>query len=149
MKLPICSHKHVEPRAAGTRRLMMLTPTYLTTDQSQSIGRMPTSWSLWTISIKLLSAPSRLEHTIRRALAHRGPLCLDKAIKIFFLLRTAAPQNMTLRELARQKNLCERLKPFERYLLLLFSSQHVFLKQQFYATSHISTLNSIPHSATH
>ena len=85
-KLTVCSHKHAEPRAAATRRLMMLTPTYLTTHQSQPIGRMPTSWSpsLWTISIKLLTAPSRLEHTVMRALAHCGPFCLDKAIKIFF-----------------------------------------------------------------
>ena len=131
---------------------MMLIPSYLTTHQSQPIRRMPTSWSpsLWTISIKLLTAPSRLEHIVMRALAHCGPLCLDKATKIFFSTSPRpAPQNMTWQELARQKNLCERLKPFERYVLLFFSSQHVFLKQQFYSISHISTLNSIPHSAMH
>ena len=53
------------------------------------------------------------------------------------------------KNLQGKKNQCERLKPFERYVLLFFSSQHVFLKQQFYFTSHISTLNSIPHSAMH
>ena len=122
-KLTVCSHKHVEPRAAATRRLMMLTPTYLTTHQSQPIRRMPTSWSpsLWTIYIKLLTAPSRLEHTVMRALAHCSPLCLDKATKIFFSNSPRpAPPNMTWQELARQKSLCERLKPFERYVQLFF-----------------------------
>ena len=27
------THEHVDPRPAGTRRLMMLTPTYLTTNR--------------------------------------------------------------------------------------------------------------------
>ena len=76
-------------------------------------------------------------NTVLRAIAHCGPLCLDKATKIFFSTSPGpAPQNMTWQELARQKNLCERLKPFERYVLLFFSSQHVFLKQQFYSISH-------------
>ena len=29
------AHKHTDPRQAGTRRLMKLTPTYLTTNQSE------------------------------------------------------------------------------------------------------------------
>ena len=44
----------------------------------QPIRRMSTSWwcPLWTITIKLLTTPSRSGHTVLRALPYSGPLCL-------------------------------------------------------------------------
>ena len=46
----------------------------------QPIRRMSTRWSrpLWTITIKLLTTPSRAGHTVLRALVCCGPLCLAK-----------------------------------------------------------------------
>ena len=54
----------------------------------QPIRRTSKRWSrpLWTITIKLLTTLSKLGHTVLRALAHCGPLCLAKQQSYSFLL---------------------------------------------------------------
>ena len=54
----------------------------------QPIRRMSISWSrpLCTITIKFLTTPSRLGHTVLRASAHCVPLCLAKQSNSSFLL---------------------------------------------------------------
>ena len=58
-------------RPVGTRRLMMLTLTYLTTDEKNVI-------ELITPSLKLFTTHSRLGHMVLGALVHCGPLCVAK-----------------------------------------------------------------------
>ena len=55
----------------------------------QPIRKMSMSWSHlhWTIPTKLLTILSRLGHTVLRALAHCGPLCLPKQWSYLFLLQ--------------------------------------------------------------
>ena len=75
------SHKHVDPRPVGTWRLMMLTSTYLTTNQP--IRRMSTSWS-HLITIKLLTTLSKLGHMGFEGISPLWPPLPGKAIKLFF-----------------------------------------------------------------
>ena len=56
----------------------------------QLVKRMSKSWScpLWTITIKLLTTPFWWGHTVLRAFAHCGPLCLAKQYSYSFLLHS-------------------------------------------------------------
>ena len=54
----------------------MLTPTYLTTNQSKQCPQA--DHALFEPFIKLLTTPSRWGHTGLRALVRYGPLCLAK-----------------------------------------------------------------------
>ena len=66
-------------RPVGTRRLMMLTLTYLTTNEKNVI-------ELITPSLKLFTTHCRLGHTVLGALVHCGPLWWqsNKAILFYY-----------------------------------------------------------------
>ena len=70
------------PRPLGTRRLMMLTPTYLTTNQSEECPQA--DHVLLNYYCKTFHYTSRLGHTALRALARCGFSGPGKAIKLFF-----------------------------------------------------------------
>ena len=88
-KLTACFPQARRPRRAGTGRMMMLTPTYLTTNRSEESTSL--SRPLCTITVMLLNTatapqpPPHLGHTVLRTVAHCGPPLPDKAIKVFFL----------------------------------------------------------------
>ena len=82
-KLIVSGHRYIDPRAVGTRRLILLIPTCLTTDQSEDWSPAD---SLQTITIKLLTTHSRVRHTVLKALACCGPPLPGKAIKSYFFL---------------------------------------------------------------
>ena len=82
------AHKIIDPKLVETRRLMMLE----TSPWCQPIQELSVSWSHpapWTL--KLLSLPSRVGHPVFRALAHCGPLCLSKQLKLLF---TTSPKTL-------------------------------------------------------
>ena len=56
-KLLYAARKLADPRLIGTRRLMMLTPSDLTTNQSEECPHL----ALWTITIKLLINPLQVK----------------------------------------------------------------------------------------
>ena len=76
-------HMHIDPTPVGSRRLMMLTPNYLTTNQSENC-----SWADHTSSEPLLHSLSLAPpgwNTVLWALAHCVPLCLAKQYFSFLL----------------------------------------------------------------
>ena len=68
------AHQHVDFRPVGTRRLMMLSPTNLTTNPSEKCPQADHS-----LIIKLLATPSSFE-----SISLLWPPLLDKAIMLFF-----------------------------------------------------------------
>lgn len=99
------AHQHVEPRAVGARRFMMLTATYLTTSQRR-VHKLTTPIlshyykTLWAITIKLLTTPSCLRHTVLRALAHCGPFAWqsNKAILFYFIQKDGEKKKQRITE---------------------------------------------------
>ena len=81
LQMKTADHKIIDSKLIETRRLMMLE----TSPWCQPIQELSTSWSRpspWTL--KLLSLPSRVGHPVFRALAHCGPLCLARQLKLLF-----------------------------------------------------------------
>ena len=79
--------QNIDPRLIGTRRLVMLTPHYLITNQSEECpqadhallfeySKLIMLCSLNTL--RLLIPPSKAGHIVLRALVHCDPLCLAK-----------------------------------------------------------------------
>ena len=76
-KLMVCCPQAQRPQTSWNQKADD-TDSYL--PHNQPVKRMSTSWSrpLWPITIKLLTTLSKGEHTVLRALARCGPLCLAK-----------------------------------------------------------------------
>ena len=76
-KLTVCCPQALRPQT-GWNQKVDDADSHL--PHHQPSRRMSRSWSprpLWTITIKLLLPPSRSGHTVLRALARCGPLCLE------------------------------------------------------------------------
>ena len=85
------AHKHVGPRLVGTWRSMTLSPTYLTTNQSEEF----TSWShlCCIITIKFLTTHFKLGHIVLRAWAHCGSFAWQSnKIVLFYFIQNSVSE---------------------------------------------------------
>ena len=72
------AYKHVDPRQVRTRRLMMLTPNHLTTNQAEKCLQADRALLLDTTHPHLAPRPHRGQDTVLEVLACCVPRCLAR-----------------------------------------------------------------------
>ena len=90
-KLTINCPQALRPKIGWTQKVEDAESHYLTTNQREECSEL--SCFLWIITIKLLTAYSRLGHLVSRVLVHCGPFAWE-SIKLFF---STSPKSLPLR----------------------------------------------------